>query len=151
MVCSDYRIRDITAYSISDSNIGITRLGEILAFEIGGDMEKLREVIDAQRKGKEDTPVFMVGEQLLDIAAVEPLALELLLQDLTIPEMSLEHAEKKIKAWADKHKKGNCCCVSPRVAEGILREFYGIPARGESVELPRKEAKASYIDLDAFL
>lgn len=115
-------------------------------------MQKLREMIDAQRKGKEDSPVWMVGEQLLDIAAGEPDSLELLKQDLTVPEMSLENAEKQIKAWADKHKKGSCCCVSPKVADGILREFYGL----KSLDEKKSEAKESanqnaLIDIDSFL
>ena len=113
-------------------------------------MKELRKIIDAQRKGKEDTPVWMVGEQLLDIAAGEPDSLELLKQDLKVPEMSLENAEKQIKAWADKHKKGNCCCVSPKVADGILRKFYGL----KSLEERRNDVKPagdSYIDIEAFL
>ena len=115
-------------------------------------MIELREMIEARRKGKEDSPVWMVGEQLLDIAAGEPDSLELLKQDLTVPEMSLEKAEKQIKAWADKHKKGNCCCVSPKVAEGILREFYGLRSLDERrTETMSQPAKAEYIDLDSFL
>ena len=115
-------------------------------------MEKLREMIDAQRKGKEDSPVWMVGEQLLDIAAGEPDSLELLKQDLTVPEMSLEKAEKQIKAWSDKHKKGNCCCVSPKVADGILRKFYGLKSIDEQKsEAKEAEKQNTLIDIDLFL
>lgn len=115
-------------------------------------MEKLREMIDAQRKGKEDSPIWMVGEQLLDIAVGEPDSLELLKQDLTVPEMSLEKAEEQIKAWADKHRKGDCCCVSPKVADGILRKFYGLKSLDEQrTETMSQPAKAEYIDLDSFL
>ena len=115
-------------------------------------MEKLREIIEAQRKGKEDTPVWMVGEQLLDIAAGESDSLELLKQDLIVPEMSLEKAEKQIKAWADKHKKGNCCCVSPKVADGILREFYGLKSLDEKKsDAKEAEKQNTLIDIDSFL
>ena len=115
-------------------------------------MEKLRELIEAQRKGKEDSPVWMVGEQLLDIAAGEPDSLELLKQDLTVPEMSLENAEKQIKAWADKHKKGGCCCVSPKVADGILREFYGLKSLDEKKsEAKETQKQSTLIDIDSFL
>jgi len=49
-----------------------------------------------------------------------------------VPEMSLAHAEKKIKAWADKQKRtGGGVGVPPNVAEGILREFYGLGKPGE--------------------
>ena len=115
-------------------------------------MKKLRELIEAQRKGKEDSPVWMVGEQLLEIAAGEPDSLELLKQDLTVPEMSLENAEKQIKAWADKHKKGSCCCVSPKVADGIIREFYGLKSLDEKKSEAKETKKQSnLIDLDSFL
>lgn len=115
-------------------------------------MKELREIIESQRKGKEDSPVWMVGEQLLDIAAGEPDSLELLKQDLTVPEMSLEKAEGQIKAWADKHKKGNCCCVSPKVADGILRKFYGLKSLDErKAEAVSKPCEDDYIDLDSFL
>ena len=117
-------------------------------------MEKLRELIEKQREGKESSPVYMVGEQLLDIAGKEPTALELLRQDLENPEMSLEKAEAKIKAYSDKNRKGaSSFCVSPRVAEGILRKFYGLP---EPEEASAKKAaqppvQSGYIDLDSFL
>ena len=48
-------------------------------------------------------------------------------KDLDVKEMSLEACEKKIRAWADAHRKGNCAVVPPNVAEGIIRKFYGIP------------------------
>ena len=88
------------------------------------------EKIAAQQKGKENTAPWMVGEQLKEICSREPLAAELVEKDLAVKEMSLEACEKKIKEWADKHKKGGCAVVPPNVAEKIIREFYGIPAAG---------------------
>jgi hypothetical protein len=41
-------------------------------------------------------------------------------------DMSLAAAERKIEAYARQHKKGNCGCCPPPVAERILREFYGL-------------------------
>ncbi len=90
------------------------------------------EKIEAQQKGKENTAPWMVGEQLKEICSREPLAAELVEKDLAVKEMSLEACEKKIKEWADKHKKGGCAVVPPNVAEKIIREFYGIPAAGQS-------------------
>jgi hypothetical protein len=113
-------------------------------------MQELIKLIDAQRKGKENSPVWMVGQQLLDLAAGEPKIIELLKHDLEIPEMDLVHAEQQIKAWADKNKKGNCCCVSPMVADGILRKFYGLPARGEKPAEPTPPAN-SFINIGDFL
>ena len=127
-------------------------------------MQELRKMIDAQRKGKENSPVWMVGQQLLDIAAGEPKIIELLKHDLEIPEMDLVHAEKQIKAWADKNKKGNCCCVSPMVADGILRKFYGLPELQHGQSLSRsapapftqgsretESAEDGYIDITSIL
>lgn len=113
-------------------------------------MQELRKMIDAQRKGKEDSPVWMVGQQLLDMAAESTQNCELLKHDLEIPEMDLVHAEQQIKAWSDKNKKGNCCCVSPMVADEILRKFYGLPARGEKPAEPTPPAN-SFINIGDFL
>ena len=124
-------------------------------------MEKLKKMIDAQRKGKENSPVWMVGQQLLDIAAGEPKIIELLKHDLEIPEMDLVHAEQQIKAWADKQKRtGNCVCVSPMVADGILRKFYGLPegqslSRSETAPFTQGSQELAhddgYIDIGALL
>lgn len=87
------------------------------------------QLIEQQQKGIENTAPWMAGEQLKDICRQEPENAELIAQDLAIPEMSLAHAETKIKAWADsqnKNRKGSCFCVPLSVAEDILREFYGL-------------------------
>lgn len=111
---------------------------------------RVKELIEVQQKGKENTAPWMVGEQLKEIAEREPISAGILLNDLQVETMSIVEAEKQIKAYADKHKKGNCFCVTPIVAEGILREFYGLPKRDEK---PAEEtvADSGYIDLDAFL
>ncbi|MBR6794393.1 MAG: hypothetical protein IKM48_08585 [Clostridia bacterium] len=101
--------------------------------------------IEKQQQGKEQTAPWMVGEQLKDIARREPISAELLAKDLTVSGMGIADAEKKIKAWADKHKKGSCAVVPPNVAEDILREFYGLP-KGEA---PREE-KSGILNLSDF-
>lgn len=115
-------------------------------------MEELRKIIEKQRKGKENSPVWMVGQQLLDIAAGDLQAIELLKKDLEVPEMDLIHAEAKIKEWADEHKKGNCCCVSPKVADGILRKFYALRELPElGVTDAPVQRDSGYIDIESFL
>ena len=118
-------------------------------------MNELKMKIDEQRKGLNNTAIWMVGEQLLDIAKREPFCVEILKKDLELEKMSLEKAEAQIKAWADKKKrKGNCVCVPPNVAENILREFYGIKAAEstEDSEDPRPAAQDDeYINLEDFL
>ena len=111
--------------------------------------------IAAQQKGKENTAPWMVGEQLKDICSKEPLAAELVDKDLDVKEMSLEECEKKIKAYADKHKQGSCAVVPPNVAEGIIRKFYGIPEPGGDSSTPlssaQNDANGDIIDFTSFL
>lgn len=111
------------------------------------------EKITAQQKGKENTAVWMVGEQLKDILSREPEYEELIDRDLDIKEMSLECAERKIRDWSDKQKRnGNCVCVPPNVAEDIIREFYGIPkATAKPERVPEKKPSSNIIDLADFM
>lgn len=100
------------------------------------EIEQVTEIINRQQEGKAKySPVYQVGEQLKSIAKTVPNAAEILLNDLAVPEMSIEAAEKKIKARADEiHKeiKGNGACVPPDEAHKILCEFYGIPIETNS-------------------
>ena len=116
------------------------------------------EKIEKQQKGREDTAVWMVGEQLKDICRSDPHCAEIVAQDLENKDMSLDKAEKKIKAYADTHRKGNCAVVPPHVAEGIIREFYGLPAQSTTVlslHVPAEKVKAETdpgaFSLDDFL
>lgn len=91
-------------------------------------MSAVEKIERQQAKEKGRTAAWMVGEQLKDMARREPESAELLDKDLDIPEMSIQQAEKKIKAYADAHKTGSFACVTPAEAERILREFYGLTA-----------------------
>ena len=121
-------------------------------------MDKAMEAIAAQqRKVQERYAPWMVGEQLKDMLRREPAMAELIAQDLTAGGMSLTAAEAKIKAFADKHMTGNFACVTPAEAEGILREYFGLPKAGEDLSTasrspsPEGEAKAEgVIDLADF-
>lgn len=79
---------------------------------------------------KERTHVWMVGEQLKDMLRAEPHLADIVAQDLDVKEMSLSECERKIAAFARSHNG----CVIPSEAERIIREFYGLPARGEPEE-----------------
>lgn len=108
------------------------------------------EAITAQQP-KEENAVWMVGEQMKDMLRKEPYLAEIVLRDLEVPEMSLEHCEKKIKAWADQHKVGNFACVTPIRAEKIIREFYGLPEQGASDAVTKPEMQSTkFIDLTDF-
>lgn len=98
-------------------------------------LNELIEKISAQQKGKEDTDVWMVGEQLKEICKNTPGAAELVLRDLDIPEMSIDKCADKIKEYADeiqKKNKSKRICVPPQTAEKIIREFYGIHEKQEN-------------------
>ena len=106
-------------------------------------------LIEDQQKGHETEPAFMVGEQLKEMAEKEPAVTDLLVNDLQTDGMKLIDAANKIKEYADKNRKGaKSFCVTPIVAEGILRKFYGLPER---VDDKQKQEEAGYIDLSTFL
>ena len=121
------------------------------------------EKIEAQQKGRENTDVWMVGEQLKDICRTDPSCAAIVAEDLENKDMSIEVAAKKIKEYADvqKHKqKGNCVCVPPNVAEGIIREFYGLPSSAASAAANEGQVvdptlsnniTGGILDLDSFL
>lgn len=117
-------------------------------------MSAVEKIERQQAKEKGRTAAWMVGEQLKDMARREPESAELLDRDLDIPEMSIQQAEKKIKAYADAHKTGSFACVTPVEAERILREFYGLnPSVSSADTSPVRGGKgdSEIIDLGAFL
>ena len=81
---------------------------------------------EQQARTKARSAPWMVGEQLKDMIRREPGIAELIHQDLTTGGMTLEKAESKIKAYADKHRTGSFSCVTPAEAEEILREYFGL-------------------------
>ena len=103
------------------------------------------EKIARQQEGCQGTPQFFVGEQLKEICYADPHCAEIVCQDLENEAMSLVKAAQKIKAYADeqnrKEKKG-FVCVPPDVAEGIIREFYGLPAAAPEEKAPTVEEPA---------
>lgn len=129
------------------------------------DMQKTAiEMIEKQQaKLQEGSAAWVVGEQLKDMCRMEEDAAQIIAEDLQNESMSVQNAEKQIKAYADKHKTGNFSFVSPQKAEEILRKFYGLgtetvtarrdptgAARGAS-GMPRATVVADVIELDAFL
>lgn len=92
-------------------------------------LEKCIELITAQQGADQAVNLYWLGEQLKEIVQSTPGAAELVAADIGQPGMGLADAEKKIKAYADAHKKGGQACVPPPVADGILREFYGLAKR----------------------
>ena len=114
--------------------------------------EKLVALIEEQQKGKEDTDVFMVGEQLKDIGAESEHNAEILLQDVAMKEMNLVAAAAKLKDYADKnHKNAKCFCISPKKADEILRGFYGLETKEDDGVKNAPVQDSGFIDLESFL
>ena len=113
-------------------------------------MQELKRIIDEQRAGHENEALWMVGQQLLDMAAEDPQkTLELLKQDLTVSGMGLKDAAAALKAYADKnHQCEGSFCIPPHLSDKILREFYKLPEmkleiRQQTPEQVREEIVAS--------
>ena len=107
--------------------------------------------IEAQQERCKDTAAFCVGEQLKDMARSDSAVAELLDKDLDVESMSIIEAEKKIKAYADSHRKGNCAFVPPKEADRILREFYGLPGMDDVKNESSEQVRSKVIDLSEFL
>ena len=113
-------------------------------------MEELKRIIEEQRKGHETEPLWMVGQQLLDMAADDPKkTLELLKQELVVSGMGLKDAAGALQAYADNNHQGKGgFCIPPHVADKILRDFYKLPemdleVRQQTPEQFREEIVAS--------
>ena len=110
------------------------------------------EKIEKQQKGKENQPEWMAGEQLKDICRREPESAGLIEKDLD--KITLEVVAGKLKARADElHRKqnGSCVCISPMVAEEIIREAYGLPGASTVEEKKQQKTDADFLDLADFL
>ena len=113
-------------------------------------IENLVKIIREQQRGKENQPEYMIGEQLLDMARRSPLTAELLEQDLAVKEMNLTAAAARMKKYADENHKGaKCFCITPVVAEKILREFYHLPE--EDAAQPAPSGSEPIVNLADFL
>lgn len=117
------------------------------------------EKIEAQQKGRENTDVWVVGEQLKDICRRDSSCAIIVAEDLENKSMSIDAAAKKVKEFADelhRKQKSNCICVPPDAAERIIREFYGLPAAGApaapaETAVAENSSDGGFLDLDTFL
>lgn len=107
-------------------------------------MNEIINKIEIQQRGKENTPAFMIGEQLKDIIRENPDAAEIIGADLDISEMNLDAAAAVFKQYSDKHRAGKSCfCITPDIADKLLHDFYKIPEKSEPA--------SDFIDLASFL
>ena len=113
--------------------------------------EQVYEKISSQQKGIEGTPAFFVGEQLKEICSASERVAEIVLQDLNNPGMSICDVEKQLRKYADEHHgKNNFFCITPDVAEGIIKKFYGIDGI-DTTKTEDKSSDDSFINLEDFI
>lgn len=113
-------------------------------------MNRLIEIIRKQQSGHKNDPIFAIGEQLLEMVRGDEKATEILINDLTTKGMSLSYAAAHFKKCADDNRdKEKCFCITPSVAEKLLREFYCLPEK----ETPDASVKtvAPFVDLSDFM
>ena len=89
-------------------------------------LQEATEIIRKQQGPR--GPVWMCGEQLLEMIAPDEAAAKLVLADLKHGGMSLKGCEEKIRAFA--HKNGSCC--TGQEAEKIIRKYFGLPEQTEA-------------------
>ena len=89
----------------------------------------LQEVTEIIRKQQGPRgPVWMCGEQLLEMIAPDEAAAKLVLNDLKHGGMSLKACEANIRAFACKN---GSCCTGPE-AEKIIRKYFGLTEQTEA-------------------
>jgi len=110
----------------------------------------IQRIEQQQKDLKQNSAPWYVGEQLKDICCREPHSAELIAHDLTVADMSIVNAEKKIKEWADKNKSDNCAFVPPPIAEDILRKFYGLKSPDDNSAKGQSEGSGISLDLTDF-
>ncbi len=96
----------------------------------------LQEVTEIIRKQQGPRgPVWMCGEQLLEMITPDEAASKLVLDELQHGGMNLKDCEANIRAFA--RKNGSCCTGTE--AEKIIRKYFGLP---EQAEAPKPEPAA---------
>ena len=118
---------------------------------------KAIEEIKKQQSGKENSPAWMIGMQLIDMIKDEPAISGIVEEDLQNPDMSLDKCADAMRKHADEiHSKnrGSCVCITPAEAEKVIRKFYGLPDRTERQEPaaePVPATEENILNLEDFL
>lgn len=110
------------------------------------------KISELQAKLDEDSTAYMIGEQLKDICRQDPVCAPILLEDLQNPGMGLEAADKKLYDFGKSIAKGKRSVgISPKAAEKVLREFYGLPAASAAPAPTEPAPESLMLDFSAFL
>ncbi len=107
-------------------------------------IEKAIARITEQQQGvSKESKVYWVGEDLKEYCRESSENAELIYHDLENKEMSIIELEKKIAAYAKKHQG----CVPSIKSDEIIRDFYGLPPKGEAPAEPEQKI----ISLDGYM
>ena len=118
---------------------------------------KAIEEITRLQSGKENSPAWMIGQQLIDMIKDDGRIAPIIEEDLQNKDMSLEKCAEALKKHADEihsKNKGNCVCITPPEAEKVIRKFYGLPDPGKKpAEKPAGETpeEENILNLEDFL
>ncbi len=115
--------------------------------------ETLQKALDAvsAAQPKEESAVWMVGEQLKDILRASPELAQIVIEDFEAQKTPLADCEKKIADYAKAHRHGSSGCCTPKAAEKIIRKHFGLPEE-PSVGCADSSAQGAVaVDLDRFL
>lgn len=99
-------------------------------------------------KEYEFSPVRGVAHQLMDIVGQNEQTAAIVLEDLK-GGLTVKGCEQKIKAWVDKNHKGSSGYCPPHIADGIIREYFGLGK--QDAQPPQPKPKAKIINLEDFL
>lgn len=114
------------------------------------ELEQVLQAIEEQQKKLGDSPAFWVGEQLKDILRETPAAAQIVLEDFSAGHTVAE-CEKKIKEYADKHRRGSAGFCPPQEADRIIREFFGITGCTQVAAPTEKRTARRAINLADFM
>lgn len=114
------------------------------------ELEKVLQAIEEQQKKLGDSPAFWVGEQLKDILRETPAAAQIVMEDFSAGHTVAE-CEKKIKEYADKHRRGSAGFCPPQEADRIIREFFGITGCTQGATPAEKRTARRAINLADFM
>ena len=103
-------------------------------------------------KEYEYSAVHEVVEDIMYIVGRDEEKAIIVLEDLQ-NGLTVQGAEKEIKKWADRHRKGNSSYCPKKIARDIICEYFGLPKLGETVQRsqPKPKAKSKTINLADFL
>lgn len=108
-------------------------------------VEKMKNLIEMQIDDVyEYSPVRGCAAQLIDIVAGSEADAKLVVTDFE-NGLTVARCEAKIKAWVDKNHKGNVGWCPPHIAEGIIREYFGLGSAAEKPQAEKPKAKAKVI------